>query len=1123
MPVPIGLIGTTTATALTMEQAIARCKESVGRPLVRSCMMGSGGALKGGGEARERCIAQATPQVRACVAKALNAANGRPNVAVPLPAESKPGAMAKNVQAAQTDAAPALFVAPQRTIADITAILDSEKPDPKRIEELQAKSNAKAPSGGSAEQLGRFYYERASARAQLGRLSEAVADSDRAVEHARRMADRNLQGRVREAAVRQNQAAGNLKAAIALNEATLRDATDQNSKGYQFGANSRLSAIYLQLGNVVQAETQLRRNLALVQEARTSGLPAWREFYKLYGQWIEGTVENNRGVVLEGRGQLRQAEEAYRASELRGRAGIPGVLRYRNSPRESELLSAVGVRVLAQARVKAKQGRLAEAEVDARRALLSQLKAVGKYDSATPRFVMVLAGVLAEQGRLDEAEKLIRTTLEIIDTIGVVEDSQTRANVLSNLGRMLNLARRTAEANEVYDRLDRVTAKWEPRQRETLLLNNDRIYAFFASGRLDAGIAAAESLLKREIARVGEKHFDAAATRGVLAIGLARAGRDVEAVREFRAAIPIMLTALREAAVNEDDSGIVDLRNERFRDVVEAYIGVRARGGAGAGDVAFETFRLADAIRGQAVQAAFSASAARMVASETGLAELVRREQDLEKQVGAHLGLLNNALSLPSSQREDGLVPRLNAEIERLRASRYAARADIAKRFPNYAELIEPKSPSVDEMRTVLRHGETYISFYFGRERSFVWALPKDGPVAFRVIEATGAELERKIATLRKALEPDVDSIAKIPAFDVALASELYGLLLKPVEASWKHGKSLIVTTNGALGLLPLGLLPTARAEVKVEAEPWFSAYRDVPWLARTHAVTLVPSAASLKTLRQLPAGSSSRETLIGFGDPFFSEVQAAEAQREAETMQVASADAGAILFRRASPMTDKIDSADLARLPRLPDTADELKAIAEALRAEPARALHLGKAANEQAVKRADLSRFRIVAFATHGLLPGDLNGLTQPALALTAPNVAGIEGDGLLTMEEILALKLDADWVILSACNTGAGSSSGAEALSGLGRAFFYAGTRSLLITNWSVDSVSARELVTDLFKRQAADASLPRAEALRLAMTALIDTGGYSEGGRMLYSYAHPLFWAPYSIIGEGGGHN
>jgi CHAT domain-containing protein len=130
-------------------------------------------------------------------------------------------------------------------------------------------------------------------------------------------------------------------------------------------------------------------------------------------------------------------------------------------------------------------------------------------------------------------------------------------------------------------------------------------------------------------------------------------------------------------------------------------------------------------------------------------------------------------------------------------------------------------------------------------------------------------------------------------------------------------------------------------------------------------------------------------------------------------------------------------------------------------------------------------------------------------------------VDGDGLLTMEEILGLKLDADWVVLSACNTGTGAGAGAEGASGLGRAFFYAGTRALLVTNWSVHSQSARELVTDLFRRQASDPKITRGEALRQAMISLIDQGGYVDGtGKMLFSYAHPLFWAPYSIIGDGG---
>ena len=131
--------------------------------------------------------------------------------------------------------------------------------------------------------------------------------------------------------------------------------------------------------------------------------------------------------------------------------------------------------------------------------------------------------------------------------------------------------------------------------------------------------------------------------------------------------------------------------------------------------------------------------------------------------------------------------------------------------------------------------------------------------------------------------------------------------------------------------------------------------------------------------------------------------------------------------------------------------------------------------------------------------------------------------DNDGLLTMGEIFGLKLDADWVVLSACNTGSGEGAGAEAVSGLGRAFFYAGTRALLVSNWPVETTSARALTSELFKLQAANDNLSRAEALRQSMFSLIEGPGFvdPESGKTIFSYAHPIFWAPFSLIGDGGG--
>jgi CHAT domain-containing protein/tetratricopeptide (TPR) repeat protein len=1102
------------AFALTKEAAVENCRMTVGKPIVYSCMMALGGRKAPGSEANlASCRAKASPSVRACVLAALNSANGRANVAIDLPKE----VITPVMSAANT--LPAGFVAPPRTITDITAILDSEKPNADRLQQLKAAADKPLAAGISRAQLAQFYYDRGYARAQLGRLAESISDADKAVETGRGASDMDSLGRYSQFAGIQYSAVGNPKRGFDIFARQIREA-----KGYEFGGFRQMSGFLIQMGDIAQADAYLRRNQTLITEARTSGHPAWRDSYAKFGQSWESEVEFNRALLFEARGQFREAEASYRLAEQRRRASIKGVLSTPNPPPETQVLQMADYLLLSLARMKARQGRLAEAEADARRALLARLKDQGKYNPTTPRYVMGLADILVEEGRYADAEKLARVSLDINRVVGVPDDSIVTVQWLSQLGGILNLQRKGPEAIAVYSQIDKAIAGWEQPRRMVFELNGSRIASLYDSGQIDAGIAAAELLVKQQIVKVGDGHFDTASARGTLAVGLMKAGKDAEAIREFKIAMPIMMAASRENA-DDEDTTVVAARSQHLQGIVEAYFTMLAREKNPGVDVGVETFSLADAIRGRSVQQALAASSARTVAKDPALADLVRKEQDLSKQVNAQLGTLNNVLTLSSAERDDKGVQAINASINALRAGRTKARLEIDHRFPAYADLVSPKPPSVDEIKATLVDGEAMLSFYFGQDSSFAWAVPKNGPVAFAAIKATSGDIETKVRKLREALEPQATMISDIPAFDLKLGYELYSLLLKPVEAGWKSSKSLIVVTNGALGLLPLSLLPTAPSEVQSDDDPLFSSYKDVPWLARTHAVTTVPSGAALRTLRRLPPGRSNRKELIAFGDPYFSKDQEAEADNADAKVPVADAGGnltrGIPLKRRSSPKLDGVDSAELAMLPRLPDTADELKSIALALQADPSKVLNLGKRADEQTVKTLDLSGFKVLAFATHGLVPGELNGLTQPALALSSPAVTGNEGDGLLTMEEILSLKLDADWVVLSACNTGAGAGAGAEAASGLGRAFFYAGTRALLVTNWSVHSQSARELVTDLFKRQADDPKLTRSEALRQAMMALADGPGYTDAhGRAEFAYAHPLFWAPYSIIGDGG---
>ena len=193
------------AAALTKEAAIENCRMTVGKPIVHACMQAQGGR-KAGADI-EGCRAKASPQVRACVMAALNAANGRANVAVEMPKEAAP-------KLDPGTALPKDFVAPPRNISDITAILDGEKPDAKLIAELKADADA-APTGKESRQdLAQFYFDRANARSQLGRLAESIADADKAVEVGRGAVSPNLLGRLMQLQSVQYSLAGDPKRAL---------------------------------------------------------------------------------------------------------------------------------------------------------------------------------------------------------------------------------------------------------------------------------------------------------------------------------------------------------------------------------------------------------------------------------------------------------------------------------------------------------------------------------------------------------------------------------------------------------------------------------------------------------------------------------------------------------------------------------------------------------------------------------------------------------------------------------------------------------------------------------------------------------------------------------------------
>jgi CHAT domain-containing protein len=332
--------------------------------------------------------------------------------------------------------------------------------------------------------------------------------------------------------------------------------------------------------------------------------------------------------------------------------------------------------------------------------------------------------------------------------------------------------------------------------------------------------------------------------------------------------------------------------------------------------------------------------------------------------------------------------------------------------------------------------------------------------------------------------------------------------------------KQLLILPSGALTQLPFQVLVTEKPEGAASGD---DAFRRVAWLVRKHALTVLPSVSSLKALRQLAKDSHADRAMIGFGNPLLDgeqddnkwgayykkQAQAARDKRQCPKMPEQRVATLTRERRGVLPLDLRVGLADVAEIRMqgpLPETADDLCAVARDLRVRGDE-IRLGARATETEIKRlseaGELSKYRVIHFATHGALAGQVSGNSEPGLLLTPPDKATDIDDGYLSASEIAALKLDADWVILSACNTAAGGADGAEALSGLARAFFYAGARALLVSHWAVYSDATVRLITGAVNRIVTDKGVGRAEAMRQSMLALIDRGKADE--------AHPVFWA------------
>jgi CHAT domain-containing protein/tetratricopeptide (TPR) repeat protein len=761
-------------------------------------------------------------------------------------------------------------------------------------------------------------------------------------------------------------------------------------------------------------------------------------------------------------------------------------------------------------------------------------QSVGRYELAERGFARAIADARSAAARIPAANR---------DLAVYLANSARLYQLQHDPGRMLEAARQALEVQNAVLKSD------DPDRVQSMVALAGAFRE--ARGRAAEGIPYLKRALALAERHFGERHTQVASVLVAFANTNAEIGRYEDALRQLRRAL-----AIREAALTPGHPAIASaldytarvlLKTGQVKEGLEvsrraaeivaermsagrsfvctedvlAYRGYFERhlnalrlaidGKLGGEALDEESFRMAQWASGSSAAVAVSRMAARFTGGDDARARRVRQQQDdwLRRRELEKLLFLER--SKPSEARETSREQSIQSEIARL-----------AGRLQRVDHLVTANPLHPADVQSLIGADEVVLAFYVGKQQSYVFAITSD---AFRrhVIPIGSEEMARKVASFRTGLGTitkqdgsgkTAKSAGASGLFDIGRAHRLYRQLLGPVEGLLGNKKHILLVPSAALTSLPFHLLVTRAPEAKLLADGTKSViadYRGAAWLIRTHAITVLPSVSNLKAFRVQVGSSRGTKAMIGFGDPVFergSNARSASATSGNQTRSTRS-------FSRFAP----VDLEQLSRgLAPLPETAKELARVAKTLNASP-KDIYLGRKASEAVVRRLELSSYRVVYFATHGLVAGEVANLDEPALVLSLPLKPGEEDDGLLTPSEVAQLRLDADWVVLSACNTAAPDrkvsgkpDDDAEAFSGLARAFFYAGARALLVTHWEAYSNAAARLTARTFEIYGANPAIGRSQALRAAMLELLDDTSDPTN-------SYPGVWAPFQFVGRG----
>lgn len=418
--------------------------------------------------------------------------------------------------------------------------------------------------------------------------------------------------------------------------------------------------------------------------------------------------------------------------------------------------------------------------------------------------------------------------------------------------------------------------------------------------------------------------------------------------------------------------------------------------------------------------------------------------------------------------------------------------ADMRKQFPRYAAIHYPRPIPAEALP--LQDNEVLIEFGVSTDAVTIFVVRKGGVKRIHKIPVSGENLSGKVKALMEPL-----SSGQYSGFSTATAAELYDLLLAEVLKDVPDKGKLIIIPDGILGLLPFEALVVKKGKDAGDA-----LYVGDKWM-----ISYSQSATSLALTRLLEKPAAPKP-LFALGNPVYDPADpryTAYRQNRPEPVLLRGQKQFAYrgLTVQATPgATGKATAWETVVYPPLPETEDEIKAIAKLLGVTPAPPdILLGVSASETHLRKTDLRNYRYLHFATHADLPGKIQGIREPFILLGQVENKGGD-DGFLSLSEVLELKLNAELVVLSACSTGRGLLMEGEGVANFARAFQHAGARGVVVSLWEVASDAAVDYMKAFYRQM--QSGKGKVDALRLARQ------------EIKAKYPHPYFWSVFVLYGE-----